>query len=420
MNKCIDCGKKFNPNNPRASSLRGPLCNSKFLDSWVIPEEVQKVVDKIQKSNFQVFLVGGSVRDKLLNKTIKDYDLNTNASVEELEKIFPNSEEIGKSFGIIKVPVKGDVIEIATFRKDGEYSDGRRPDFIERGDLSSDLNRRDFTINAIVFDVKNQKIIDLHGGQEDLFNKVIKTIGEPNHRFKEDYLRMLRGIRFAIILDFKIEDKTKKAILDNFYKLKDFPQERILQETKKIYEHENFLKNRHLLLDKVISKTLYPHLNENKIQQIENEILQLKKPNFHLISGMIFHSDEKSMIQEHKYSYEDCKKSIEFYNTFCEITKFQEKTSLDKNKLILKDKNYKNIKCLLKGEYLKDVNFYEQELKENPIDLSLLSNGKELIEYGFKPNKEFGLLLETINDAIYDRKILNSQEKHNYILSLLK
>ena len=226
-----------------------------------IPKEIQSVIEKLEKNGFEAYIVGGPVRDFLLGKIPKDWDITTNALPEEIQKAFPESFYNNK-FGTVTVVNKNTKdeslknIEITTYRIDTGYSDNRHPDEIKfTPNLEEDLKRRDFTVNAMTIRVESQKfikhalksrrgskvyrikgyeIIDLFGGQKDLKNKIIRAVGDPNERFNEDALRMLRAVRFSARLGFEIEKNTFEAIKKNSKLLKFVSQERIRDEFEKI------------------------------------------------------------------------------------------------------------------------------------------------------------------------------------------
>ncbi|NLY84839.1 MAG: CCA tRNA nucleotidyltransferase [Tissierellia bacterium] len=201
-----------------------------------IPVYVERVLDKLEANGFSAYIVGGSVRDMLLGKTPSDYDIATDALPEEIEGVFKDYKtiEVGKKFGTIVVVQEECNIEVTTFRQDGEYLDGRRPEevfFSKR--LRDDLSRRDFTINSLAYN-KETGIIDYFNGVEDLKNKIIKTVGRPEDRFKEDYLRIIRAVRFATQLEFSIEENTFSACKLYSKYLSNISMERIQEEFYKI------------------------------------------------------------------------------------------------------------------------------------------------------------------------------------------
>ncbi|NOU36230.1 MAG: HD domain-containing protein [Kiritimatiellaceae bacterium] len=171
-----------------------------------------KILKQIRKAGFSAFFAGGSVRDKLLGRIAKDYDIATSATPDQIEALFPKTVAVGKAFGVIVVVQDGTETEVATFRADGGYQDGRRPDSIHFCGAEEDAKRRDFTVNGMFYDPLEDKVIDYVGGQVDLEKKIIRAIGDPEKRFSEDHLRMLRAVRFAHTLGFEIERATRAAI----------------------------------------------------------------------------------------------------------------------------------------------------------------------------------------------------------------
>lgn len=205
-----------------------------------IPKEVILLMEIFKKNHYQIYLVGGAVRDFLLGKTPTNFDFATNASPEEIQKLFPQSF-YNNLYGTVSIPgdiktadgVKKTVFEITPFRKEANYQDFRHPKKIEWAKtVLEDLARRDFTINALAYDGKN--IIDPYLGQQDLKNKLIKTVGDPDKRFNEDALRLLRAVRLACELGFFIEEKTQKSIKKNAVLIKKISWERIREEFFKI------------------------------------------------------------------------------------------------------------------------------------------------------------------------------------------
>lgn len=229
-----------------------------------IPKEVSSVINKLVENNFEAFLVGGCVRDLFLNKNPTDWDITTNALPEEIEKIFEHTfyENNFGTVGVVndkiieklkkeeaaKLLKKScftdvsyetlkslEIIEVTPYRIESKYSDARHPDEVKFSKkLEDDLKRRDFTINAICYNPVNKEIIDLYGGIADLFKKEIKAIGNPDERFQEDALRMLRALRFTTQLNFIINQETATSIKNNHILLKKISQERIRDEFVKI------------------------------------------------------------------------------------------------------------------------------------------------------------------------------------------
>lgn len=202
---------------------------------FVLPNPVQKVADALEGAGYEAYVIGGCVRDILLGKTPKDWDLTTNATPEQIQAVFPDSF-YENDYGTVGVKTGDEdetlaVIEVTPYRKEGNYSDARRPDTVEFGvSLEEDLKRRDFTVNAIAYRSKTGEFVDQHGGQEDLKKRLIRAVGEPNRRFEEDALRMMRAIRLSAQLGFAIESETAVAIHETAANLGKISKERIRDE----------------------------------------------------------------------------------------------------------------------------------------------------------------------------------------------
>jgi poly(A) polymerase len=188
----------------------------------------------LREEGHEAYLAGGCVRDMLLGKPAKDYDIATSAKPDAVKKIFPKTIEVGAQFGVILVLLDGDSFEVATFRHDGPYLDGRRPSDVRFAGMREDILRRDFTINGMMYDPVEDRVIDLVGGREDLSRRLIRAIGEPRARFQEDRLRMIRAARFAASLNFTIEENTFRAIGQEAPAITQVSWERIGEEVTRI------------------------------------------------------------------------------------------------------------------------------------------------------------------------------------------
>lgn len=223
-----------------------------------LPKNIQWVLNQLKAKNFEAFIVGGCVRDILLNREPQDWDITTNALPKDIQKIFLNSF-YNNDFGTVGVIVEGETIEVTTYRADAKYSDKRHPDHITFSKtLGEDLKRRDFTINALAYD--GNKIVDDYSGQADLSKKVIQCVGKPEERFSEDALRMLRAIRFAAQLDFQIDPKTWAAIKKLRNNIKFISQERIRDELVKIIKSDDSFRGIWLLKESGMQKIILPEL----------------------------------------------------------------------------------------------------------------------------------------------------------------
>lgn len=201
-----------------------------------MPKNVDTAINLLQSAGFEAYAVGGCVRDSLLGKTPNDWDITTSAKPEDMKSVFINFHciDTGIKHGTVTVVIDGEPLEITTFRLDGEYEDNRHPKSVTfTSDLGADLGRRDFTVNAMAYS-KMTGTVDLFGGQNDLKNKIIRCVGDPDRRFNEDALRILRALRFASALDFEIEEKTAQSLLKNRALLGNISEERIAKELLKL------------------------------------------------------------------------------------------------------------------------------------------------------------------------------------------
>ena len=222
--------------------------------------EAVRIVRKLQDAGHETYLAGGCVRDRLLSVSPKDYDIATSARPEDILKLYPGGDTIGAHFGVILVRSGGHHFEIATFREDGVYQDGRRPDSVTFSTSEADAKRRDFTVNGMFFDPVANRLIDHVGGESDLRDRVIRAIGNPTERFAEDYLRLLRAIRFATLLEFEIEAATWEAILANAGQLNQISPERIREELDRIWQSPQRVRGFDLLVASGLMSEAIPEI----------------------------------------------------------------------------------------------------------------------------------------------------------------
>ena len=232
----------------------------------VIPLEIKNILQKLQEAGYEAYVVGGCVRDILMNKEPKDWDITTNAKPEEIQKIFPDNV-YENNFGTVGVKLDSEnqnlkVVEITPYRIEGKYTDKRHPDEIKFAKkIEDDLSRRDFTVNSLAMGI-NGEVTDLFGGQKDIKSKTIKTVGKSEERFSEDALRLLRAVRFATELSFGIEERTFEAIKKNVDWLKAISKERIRDEFFKIIESDNAYEGILLLEETGLLQYIVPELRE--------------------------------------------------------------------------------------------------------------------------------------------------------------
>ena len=195
----------------------------------------ETIVHRLRAAGHRAWLVGGCVRDRLLNRTPKDWDVATDARPDRVAELFRESEQVGAHFGVVLVRENAWQVEVATFRSDHSYTDGRRPDRVHfESDPEQDVLRRDFTINALLLDPETDAVLDYVGGQEDLRRGIVRAIGDPEKRFREDHLRLLRAIRFAARFGFEIETATFEAMRRLHALIRKVSAERVRDELVRI------------------------------------------------------------------------------------------------------------------------------------------------------------------------------------------
>ena len=277
-----------------------------------IPKEVKFLIDMIYQNGYEAFMVGGCVRDSILNLIPSDYDITTNAKPKEIMNIFKDYKIIdtGIKHGTVSIILNNNIYEITTYRIEGEYENNRRPKFVEfTSNIEEDLRRRDFTVNAIAYN-ERLGIVDKFNGLEDLQKRIIKTVGNADERFKEDALRMIRAIRFSSKLNFTIDENTLNSIYKNSYIIKNISIERINDEITKTLISDN-PQNIILLYKTNIFKNLgmYCNLNEYHYKTLEKNISMLKNCDNDLLDRLIMLdylvSNEilKCINKDEKYKY---------------------------------------------------------------------------------------------------------------------
>ena len=272
-----------------------------------LPEDVNFIIDTITKAGYEAFAVGGCIRDMLLNRTPDDYDITTSASCETVKSLFKRCLDTGIKHGTVTVMLKEKGYEVTTYRVDGIYEDCRHPkDVTFTNDLSEDLKRRDFTINAMAY---NEEIglVDLFEGRKDIEKKIIRCVGNPYERFNEDALRMLRAVRFSAQLGYEIDEETKKAVSSLAGNISKISEERIQVELLKMVtsDHPEKIRDAYELgltgvffpeFDKMMETSQYnPHhcysVGEHTIKSMEN----VPKDKY-LRLGMLFHDTGKPKV----------------------------------------------------------------------------------------------------------------------------
>ena len=407
-----------------------------------LPQKVKFIIDKMYERGYEAFIVGGCVRDSILGITPNDYDITTNAKPEEIIDIFKDFKIIdnGIKHGTVGIIIEKEVYEITTYRIEGEYENNRRPKNVEFAlDIEDDLKRRDFTINAIVYNDK-LGIIDKFDGIKDIKNKIVKTVGNPDERFNEDGLRLVRAIRFSSKLNFKIEDKTLKSIYKNVDIIKNISKERITDEfTKMILSDKP--QDIILLYKTGIFKSIgiFSYINKEKYKDLEQELQVLNNCESNLVKRMAMLEyiikkkkiPSRSIVDTLVYSNKikkECKSLVEcMLKDNIEVNSIEIKILLNKvgsEKLIealnLKKIYYNN--CLSRIEKENDIldkifiidNIIKKILEiENSKECYRLKdldiNGRDLEELGYK-GKDIGEILNELLNKVIASPSLNKKE----------
>ncbi|MDO8592147.1 MAG: HD domain-containing protein [bacterium] len=289
-----------------------------------IPEYVKNIAAKLEQAGFEAYVVGGCVRDLLMSREPKDWDITTDARPEKILEILPEGK-YENVFGTVLVPVKlvsgetEDVVEVTTYRSEQGYSDRRHPDEIKFEDsLEKDLSRRDFTINAMALKSDGRTIIDLFGGEKDLKKKIIRAVGEPEDRFKEDALRLMRAVRLACQLGFTIEPKTERAMMKLAGGIKFISSERIRDELIKILESDKAYEGIMMLHELKLLQYIIPELERGVgVEQSRHHVFSVFK---HSVMSLKFTPNKKWQIRLasllHDIAKPQTKKTDKGYATF--------------------------------------------------------------------------------------------------------
>ena len=224
----------------------------------------REIARRLRDSGHIGYFAGGCVRDMVRGLPAKDFDLATDATPDVVQKIFPRTYAVGAHFGVVVVVENESNFEVATFRSDGAYLDHRHPVEVRFSSPEEDAKRRDFTINGMFFDPEKDEVIDFVGGKKDLKDKLVRAIGDPAARFSEDRLRMLRAVRFATVLDYKIDNRTWEALVANAESINEISAERIREELLKIFLSPNRVRGWDMLDQSGLMRVILPELDAMK------------------------------------------------------------------------------------------------------------------------------------------------------------
>jgi poly(A) polymerase len=391
-----------------------------------------QIIRRLRKAGFEALLAGGCVRDMLCGKKPKDYDVVTSAKPAEVCGLFHRTIKVGAKFGVIIVLIDKHQIEVATFRAETGYSDGRRPDNVSFTCAKEDALRRDFTINGMFYDPLKKEIIDYVGGRRDLKKRTIRTIGKPAERFSEDYLRMLRAVRFSAQLDFKVEKNTLNAAKRYSANIVKISGERIAMELESLlasFEREKGVK---LLNETGLAKHIFPIFRDKSKAQFAVKIFDFlpKRITFELAVAALFAGCGSG----------EAMKNLEILKLSKNQLKHI-KLLLEKRGYLLGDLSLAQLKMIVAEPYFEDLYLLQKAIqKAEKKSLSALSavrrranalagvelrpkpllNGYEIIRLGAKPGPQVGLVAKGLYIEQLSERILTKPKAVNWVKEWLK
>ncbi len=427
----------------------------------------ESITRRIRESGGEAFFVGGCVRDLLLGRIPKDFDVATSLPPERLQSLFPGAGLVGAHFGVVLVSQGGVSVEVATYRSDGNYVDGRRPETVQfETDARQDALRRDFTVNALFLDPFTGKIEDFTGGQADLQARLIRAIGNPRSRFEEDHLRLLRAVRFAAVLDFEIEPATLDAITQMAPLVANVAPERIRDEISRILTGAHPRRGFELLHATGLLRQILPEVEALRgVEQPpqfhpEGDVWthtmlmldSLCEPSLTLALGVLFHDIGKpgtfriadrirfdghvelgmKIAAEalHRLRYpgqivEQAVALVENHMKFAAVTRMRESTL----KRFLRMPRFEEhlelhrADCLSSHRQLDHYEFAKQRLQDLPQEAlrpAPLITGRDLLAQGWQPGPAMGAVLREIEDAQLEGTLTTAAEALDYAAQKLK
>ena len=398
-----------------------------------IPENVKKILSILEQAGFPAYVVGGCVRDSVLGRKPKDWDITTKALTADVKKLFRRTIDTGIEHGTVTVMFGSEGYEVTTYRIDGTYEDSRRPKEVTfTSDLKEDLRRRDFTINAMAYNPKDG-LVDVFEGIKDSKEKIIRAVGDPRERFKEDALRMMRALRFCAQLGYKIEEETKNAISEMAEDLCKISTERIQVELVKLLEstHPETIKEGYLL---GITKVILPEFDElfcrneqgMKVIKAMKMVPSDKVYRLAILFGEMGEETANQICRRLKMDNATRKKVVK-------IIKYQDHELSEESTFIRKaifevgEEIYPYLYHIQRARILtglqkegKDWSQLEQsKIKYEDIIKrgdclsleGLALDGKDIISLGIKPGKEVGRILYALLDKVLEDQELNTKER---------
>ncbi len=435
-------------------------------DDHVEPTQAIQIASELRARGFQAWLVGGCVRDLILGREPKDYDISTDATPDRLVQIFPKAQLVGAQFGVVLV----DGVEVATFRSDHAYDDGRRPVQVTfETDPQKDVLRRDFTINALLLDPTSltppldSKVIDAVGGLSDLRNGIIRAIGNPEQRFEEDHLRMLRAVRFAARFGFEIERATLAAIKEQHQRIARVSPERIRDELVRILTEGAPRRGLELLDASGLLAAILPEVSALKgVRQPpeyhpEGDVWThtllmlegLKSPTPTLALGVLLHDIGKpgtfriadrirfdghvelgeeiarGILNRLRFSNADMEQVIALIGNHMRFSHVHQMRESTLKRMLRLERFEEHLElhrqdCISSHGGLDNYEFAKTKFEESPpehLRPPRLLTGHDLIQCGYKPGPDFSRMLEDAEDAQLESRVQSKEEALDFIRS---
>lgn len=385
-----------------------------------LPEDVSYILQTLNQHGFEAYIVGGCVRDSLLDIVPKDWDITTSAKPEEAKALFAHTFDTGIQHGTITVVLDHENYEITTYRIEGEYEDCRRPEYVEfTSDLREDLLRRDFTMNAIAYHPE-EGFQDLFGGQEDIQNKIIRGVGIPAKRFQEDALRMLRCVRFAVQLGFDVEPETKVALEENVALIQKISVERIKDELEKTWTGSH-MEQLSLLWESGLLGKVDEVLLQKTLENPSLAVQLAKAPKHpHFRWALVLQGYDAKMLKAFCKKMKFDNDGTKEISALVELTQTDLPTEAYPLRKIMGKYGDSVEKAIVLQEILRPLSTFSttkgvyQDILQNGDCLTLKSlamDGKTLMDMGIPKGKQIGETLNYLLDMVHQNPEYNTKEQ---------
>lgn len=424
----------------------------------------RRICARLRERGHIAYFAGGCVRDMVRGLPPKDFDIATDATPEVVQKIFPHTYAVGAHFGVVVVVESEMNFEVATFRSDGAYLDHRHPVDVRFSSPEEDAKRRDFTINGMFFDPEKNEVIDFVGGRSDVEAKIVRAVGEPGQRFSEDRLRMLRAVRFATVLDYKIDNQTWEALQANAASINEISAERIREELVRIFLSPNRVRGWDLLSQSGLMQVILPELEamkgclqpeqfhpEGDVFEHTRLMLQLLPEivSVPLVFAVLLHDVAKpvtasvddtgrirfnehdrigavmteSIMERLRFSRAEIDATVEMVRQHM-VFKDVPKMRVAKLKRFMARPTFEEelelhrVDCQSSHRIMDNYEFLlrkREEFANEPIIPPPLVRGDDLIELGLKPGPKFGEILEAVETRQLEGALCNRQDALEWV-----